>query len=538
MTPELLESVRALMLPIDPAHEIEAVLAADQYLASLGVEEDARASWLRLEYEDWRANGEPSDELSRLVSEALRDNSSGRSAGFAVRYFEQHARLRSEHLLGHDESSAFLSHLLLILQLAEEHRMSAAQITRLLAARDARLTFRWRTVRDVLVRFDVRPRLVLPSVKELVRADAKSEDVFADADLIVAAGVVGTVAERLGFIGDLGTLLLQLCPPSRTPFTPFLQILHFQCLIAEFYDHSVANAYEFSPRGRIVEWLCEQYPSALGGAGNPFLNNAKAVQELDFAWAEGREDNLAEARAVAAILRHMESMGFAARRELAAWLRRWLHRVMRIHEPQLHLLPGTPTVTQVEAVLAALCARESATRGIIEQRVVDALTTLIYDGSEWRSRGLGDSVNATNISSRKLGDADYQHAENHVVEAYEVHAGRVADVYVHEHLRSVAKVIALRADELLHIADLDKWRIQVTFIAHDFESSGPRQANINGVIINVRFVRFERFIESTIAGVNGDVLASVFGQRVHAPLNEHRTPNWVRRAYSAIARAQ
>ena len=64
-------------------------------------------------------------------------------------------------------------------------------------------------------------------------------------------------------------------------------------------------------------------------------------------------------------------------------------------------------------------------------------------GRGWRSHGIGDSVNASNVSRRKIGDAEFQHATEKTVVAYESHAGRLTDVYVDGHVETLRRVIPL-----------------------------------------------------------------------------------------------
>ena len=269
MTPELLEAIRALLLPVEPDREEDVLDTFEESLGLQGVADDDRAAWLRGKHERWQETGAPDAEFQAVVVGALGAASAEFGEALAAQYFVLHRHLCDRHSLSHSEASAFLSHLLLILMLATHARMSAAQITKLLAVRDARLTFRWRTVQDALSDFELKPRLHSARAQRVVASDRQSEAVFGDADVAVAADIVGDFASQLGFAGDMRSLLLQLVPVEGQPFAPYLQILHYQCLIAEFYDHAVLNAYEFSPRGQLVTWLCEQYPEALVGAGEP-----------------------------------------------------------------------------------------------------------------------------------------------------------------------------------------------------------------------------------------------------------------------------
>ena len=91
-------------------------------------------------------------------------------------------------------------------------------------------------------------------------------------------------------------------------------------------------------------------------------------------------------------------------------------------------------------MLAALAADPSHMRGVIEQRVVDAIANRIRPTGS-RSRGLGDPVNAANTPRRKLGACEFQDiASSHVV-AYEAHAGVLTETYVGAHLAGLDRGI-------------------------------------------------------------------------------------------------
>jgi hypothetical protein len=405
-----------------------------------------------------------------------------------------------------------------------------------LSARDRRVDFSWQSVQDVLVRLGVRRALDGSAVHDLFDRDRElEEDHFADAGFEDAAAIVSRVGAGLGFPGDLETLLLRLFPadPAGPRHGPYLQILHYQCVIAEFFDHALTVLYEFSPRGAVAEWLFAQYPGDLSGAGNPFLNNAKAVDRLDAAWARAkdRQGLLSPASALHEIVAGLEDMGFAARQELAGWLRRWLLRVIRLTRPLAREVPAHPTAEDIAALLQAIEGGETRTAGILEQRVVDAVGLtrhLEHDG--WRSHGIGDSVNASNVSRRKLGDCEFQNAAKRTVVAYEPHAGNLSQVYVDGHAQTLRRVLPLRVEEWERIAELAEWGVRVVFIAHSF-SCPPTDIDVEGVNVQVEFVSYR----DLFAGApTPDALRDLFATHVNARLNEPRTPQKAREAYLAL----
>ena len=143
-------------------------------------------------------------------------------------------------------------------------------------------------------------------------------------------------------------------------------------------------------------------------------------------------------------------------------------------------------------------------------------------------------MNAANISSRKLGDVDFQDAEHHVVQAFEAHAGRLTQVYVAEHLRTLAKSIASRKAELAGIADLDQWTVRVVFVAHEFEGQPPHPLVIDGVNVEIQLQEFGDFVAVMTGGVDQDAVAQSLAFHLYVPLDERRTPNWVRERFRAL----
>jgi hypothetical protein len=537
VTDDLRESFRALLLPIDPAREQDALDAAQAAMINVGIAVTDQAEFIRLELSRTKAGQGLHLGLSALIDAGLRAGDPDWGPRLASRYHELHeAVLQERHLMSFDEASAFLSHARLIARLAADESMSAAQIASVLSARDRRVDFSWQAVQDVLGRLGLRRALGLTEVQALFERDRELEERhFADADFVDAASIVGRVGRDFGFPRDLESLLIRLFPPEpdRPRHGPYLQILHYQCVIAEFFDHAVTVLYEFAPRGGVAEWLFAQYPGDLSGAGNPFLNNAKSVDRLDGAWARSkdRQGLLSPASALFEIVAGLEVMGFAARQELAGWLRRWLLRVIRLTRPLAREVPNHPTANAVAALLDAVGADETRTAGIIEQRLVDAVAlTHHLEHQGWRSHGVGDSVNASNVSRRKLGDCEFQNASERKVVAYEAHAGNLSQVYVDGHAQTLRRVLPMRIEEWERIADLEDWDVEVVFVAHSF-SCLPANIEIEGFHVAVMFVEYSNFI----AGApTPSEMTDLFATHVNARLNERRTPQRVRDTYLEV----
>lgn len=534
---QIREAMRWLQLPVPADGERDAVEATAAKLQFLGVDAADAASWLRLEIEGWRESGRPSPDLVAIASTYLEAGDPDLGPRLAASYFPLHARLADRPLIDHDSASAVLSHARLIVLLAAEESLSAAQVAKLITTRDHRVPIAWPEVAMILAELQSAPSLSLEEVEGAYETDQELElEFFADSDERDCIATVADVARRLGFPGDLGEPLTRLFFPAEKPHGPYLQMLHIQCTIAEFYDHALNVLYEFNPRGQAAEWLFERYPSSLTAARDPFVNNAKSVDEMTRAWATSKRRDPAierQAHALVSIVEGLDSMGFAARRELASWLRRLLARRIRLAEGLEISLPYEFSSTQVRSLVDAISAGETGTRGILEQRIVDAAAVLRHPQPDWISRGLLDSVNATNVSSRKLGDCDFQSSESLEVVAYEAHAGRLTDLYVKGHIRTLQAVLRRRAAEWEENfgAGLD-WAIKVIFVAHAIEASEVPPQTIEGVSLEIEAIAYEEFLADL--DCDAESVRESVNDYVRTPLAAPRTPDSIRSALLGI----
>lgn len=532
---ESVRTLRTLLLPMTATTEKENECAQllEDLLQEKGLSVGEYSEWAILNLEHWREKKSPTPDLLRIVPQILSISGEVAPEKLSIHYFSIHKKLSDEYFFKHDEGRWFLSHSFMILEMAVKERLSAAQIARMMAVRDRRAKFSRHTVQMFLSRLGMAPTLSPEEVESLFKLDSLEEAMyFADASLDEAAHMLATAGQALGYAGSLAGKLTELAPQDEIGrHSPYLQILHFQCTLAEYFDHAVTDFYEFSPRGRAVSWLLDAYPQALSRAGNPFLNNAKSVERADASWV--RMKKTAERPGTAAllgILDGLETMGFSARRELARLIRLWIHRVIRLSKPfEIEL----PLLTEVEwrTVLDSVKQENSQTYGIIEQRVVDALSWGSHING-WRARGLGAAVNATNISTRRLGDCDYQSADRKFICAYESHGGVLTDIYVDEHLRTLKKSFELRKEELKGIADLREWTIQITFIAHELRLQKHVEIELEDANVEISFKTFESFIEDWLSDApNFEHL----NQKLILPLRENRTPLEVRRKLLDLA---
>ncbi|MCA8199191.1 hypothetical protein [Burkholderia vietnamiensis] len=532
--------LRSLLLPIRTENESACGIELARQLHGIGIATSDFSSWIGNEVDAWQEGGQPSTNYRNLVSAILIVADSTHGAQIADNYFAIHRRLVDMHLMSHFQATAFLSHISLIVDLAKHESLSSAQIARLLARIDPRVGFSRQSIATTLQAVRQEPRLSLNDVQRLFARDKNSElKAFADANLNTAIQLVSDQASLLGFVGHYDEALSNLLRFTLDDdgneifsYVPYLQILHYQCIIADHFDHAVTDLYEFNPRGQAAGWLFEQYPPALATAGNPFLNNAKSVERLGDSWARSKKPaELPGAVGLVSALAGMEVMTFAARRELARWTRLLLHRLMRLKETATDPMPAEFSEAQITRLLGAVAAGNTGTFGILEQRVLDALASTrhpLADG--WRVRGIRDSVNATNLSQRKLGDVDFQHASSLEIVAYEAHGGHLSGVYINEHLRTLRKALVRRREELSGIAEIERWSVNVVFVAHSFGVAPPGRVNIDGMDIDITAITFANFIAESPPAAE---LAAVFDTYVRAPLAERRTPHEVRQVVNA-----
>lgn len=525
-------ALRALLLPIRPELETAAIDAATLALAECQIAEDDIAAFLQLQHRRWREGIKQNRAFASAVEAYLLAGEPEFGESLAKKYFAMHAKLSGLAQFNHNLASALLSHARLIVALAIEDRLSSAQIAQLLSQRDPRLPVSWVAIEVVLRAIGTRPQLVLEDVEDLFSLDEETEEhAFGDANLTECVQLVGSTASGLGlptsFEGALNTLV-------TNPFAPHLKMLHFLCVIAEYYDHPLQFPYEFSPRGKVSNWLAQRYPASLGRTGNPFLNNAKSVDMLDRGWANSKKPAQSrQAHALVTVVESLSSLGFSARRELATWVRRLLVRIIKLANGAATTLPPFGPL-EIEMLLRAVSHGPTKTLGILEQRVVDALAFLRYPSPEWVARGLGDSVNVTNISRRKCGDCDFQDARNRRVAAFEPHAGRLSDIYVQAHQLTLERVLTARADEWAQtVGSGGGWSASVLFVAHEIPSSEPlAEVRLPEVTAEIRAVTFEEFLADVDPQARDTLVA--FRELVRKPLTEDRTPDPIREKLVSI----
>jgi hypothetical protein len=536
---QMLENaLRPLQIPFRPKHQEAVVKAASELLKAQGVEEKDQPLVVRSLVEDWAENpGAPNGTLLDLIKVGIKAGMPGEHGeALASSYPELFKSLMT--FLPVTLIPGFISQAPLAADLALEQGMSATQISLTLAPQMGGLEANWKATEKLLQRLGAKPELDAQKVKDLLPIDQEmAEKRFAGSDSDQAAEIAGNAAQFLGFPIDLANNLRILCPSldGRDPgfHLPYLQVLEFLCVTPEFFDHPPHYVYEFSPRGVIAtDFFNDRFPTA--NTGNAVLNNSKSVEALDHSWANSKKaGKIRQATALAEILVELNSLPYPARRELSGWLRQWVRHIYSVIEIKPHLFPDglDQDSAAINSLLDFTATDNTQTSGILEQRVCDALTTLAHPSAdEWRSRGLGDPVNAANLPGKKLGDCDFQDIGQRLAVAYEPHGGALAAPYVHGHIKSLSRVIEARVEEWAGIADASEWRVHVVFIAHELKLDQAEfgEQTIEEVKVTFEFKTFSDFINEARNSFSEKDLGAALDLYVFQALNEQRNPQSLR----------
>jgi len=527
--------LRTLLLPIELKNEKECseelkVLLSD----TAGANFEEQANWLSNAISSWEEAGEPSRSLAKLIKQVVLVGSDQYGEIISENYFGVYNELISNQLAQNAQARSFLSHLLLITRLSVEERMSRAKIARILDTLNPSAGFGRRSLAPIINKLKVGPNLTEENIKSLYEDDKfAAPALFGDFSIEEAIEETGQVGLRLGTdisISDHLHALIDLTNLEK--FSQYIQILHYQCSILEFCDHDVQDFYEFKPRGKAALWLFEQYPGSMVAAGNPFLNNAKSVSQVDFLWASAKKNKeFPGAYALYSILSSLDNLGYSARKEVALWVRCLIHKLIEFADPHEIDLPDSLDNTIYKKVFENLARTNTETRGILEQRVVDAATSAINPESKgWVARGIGDAVNASNLSKKKLGDCDFQNLNLRRVSAYEAHGGDLTQTYINEHIRTLSKLFKSRIEEWSTFSSPQEWTVVITFIAHSISAELIDSFEIEDVSVEISYITYEDFFNL----IEWERISESLDTMILEPVNAKRTPLFVKERFLSL----
>lgn len=536
------ESLRILLLPISDAHYRAACLDVLAVLDGGGYALDDPRDVIRALYDEWRDGGAPRATLVEIVGAALRAEPE-LSPRFRSGYFELHANLVTRHLLSFEGARGLLSHALHILYLLRVQHASCAQIANIFSARQGGGTYVWGQVQEVARALGTVPALDRDNAEALTDEDVELEIYrFADASPTESIEILDSRAAELGFPDSLGTHLRDFYDPDSAPpyFEPaYAIILHANALASEFYDHPPQEAaYEFKPRGGVVQWLQSSYHPSYHAAESAYLNNSKGAYAFDENWAWGRDSSKwRRAHALSRILRSLGAMPYAGRRELAGWIRQWLLRVERAAaELEVSVIP--PTAQAVSAFLDNAALANTQTSGVLDQRVVDYAAALwLRENPGWVAKGIGDHVNASNTSSSKLGDIELLNTGALRAQAIEAHGGRLSDLYVEGHAASLRRSLAARRVELEAAGPAADWSIEVVFVAHELAVAPRPSESISGFDVSWTFLSYEDYLAHARAEhvTAPERSLAVFTDTVVTPISRSYVPPRIRERFNLLS---
>lgn len=538
LSPFFRQVVRGLQLPVPLGHD-EAVFAAVYSALTVGKEEpsedvayalsDAIGVWA--EIQDWNGNPKP----PRVVSAAVDAGLSLFTDEYAVdsaAYFKAYAAMRRGNnrdfrAVSHETAVRLLSRTRTIGYLITQERYSCTQVAHTLGATEKALDVSYKAVQAITNALGVTPQLD----KQLVLVELHEQDstlselLFPDSDEIESCEIAGDTLDVLDpaeaqFVKDALVTMVN-APKSRSDAEwSYFQMFQWCLTIVEFYDHPASYLYEFNPRGDLGNSvMLAHYPGRK--TGNPILNNAKAVPTLNRAWANNRYSK--DALAVVLLLELLESLPYGARRDVARVLRAWIVRIRGIAGDDFQPIPEL-FYDDYLALCESVADEDTGTYGAIEQRVIDALCVLKYGSQGWVPRGLGDSVNASNLSRKKLGDIEFANIDLRQAVAVEAHGGSLSVGYVQSHQRSLERIVERRLADSWNAIEEDpsKWGIEVVFIAHEVVGGLPLNDIVCGVPVSYDYVTYEAFIPDVLNRHGQERVSSTFDSYFLKEINKPR----------------
>lgn len=516
------------ILPLKPEQLNSGIEKAVVKLISKGLSREESVLKIGYEFDEW-LNGLNlqlnSSHLETLLESADWSGDNGKKK---YEYYKiLVAKLSTKFALTRRDSAVVLSQLPLMLSLARDFRASPARIVNLVRHPDGKTSINWRMVDLILREFGIKTELDKDKVAELIASDKEdSTRELADATIESLIETLIAQAADMGLDQSFQNGMRSIfAPRNGESFIPYLQILLYIGVIDHFFDHPPEFIYTFKPRGEVANDIFGIFPSSLAPGGNPMLNNFKAVDRLTSDWAESRDEMREQATALIEVVRGLASLAYSPRTQMSRSIRGAIVRYIEIKTPtSVHLEPQTK-LEDIKIFLTNVGAVETETRGVIEQRVADFFGSFDYHQQEWRSRGLGDPVNASNSSSGKLGDCDFQNATEHRCVAIEAHAGRLTDVYVHEHLRTLHLNLPKRMKEWSHISDLSEWKLHIRFFVHQDARSGG-EFKLPDSLKKFEVITYSDHLNELLPrlGTDSALAIELFNRWVIGPLNAPNTP--------------
>ena len=475
----------------------------------------------------------PSKELKDVMREAIGVDENMRA--LAAAYFKLEQKLEKKNFMTKEYAVALIGSAPLIRTLVVEQRLGLDRIKGIINVPGAT----YDAIKSVLSELGVKPSFDASDAPALHEADVN--DVAAlfgdtlpeDADATFK-GLLGNFARSK----ELGENVAELV---RVGFEPYLFILYYELLTLESADRFPGRAiYEHGPRsGEVKELWNKMYNPT---QENPYLNNAKSVYSLDEAWAETKLSN--ETRngslMLAATFEIMAELPYTTRRRVAHVIRCYL--VLMASKNQVSTKLSAITPEGVRAFVNRVAEKNSYTKGVLDQRLVDFLTMCKHGYEDWAVRGLGSSVNESNASGHKFGDVEFMDLRNRVdVCAYEAHGGGLRDEYVTDHVHSLAATVSYFEQDAKDHGEKRDRNVEIVYVAHDTSrlegyKDGHRET-IGEVPFTFRFITFKQLVEEAGGIYNVAVKTELFDELIHSRISRLPDAYTLKRKYVEIVGA-
>jgi len=528
---EIQSAICEMGLPIRPADIEEASRNVCKALCDLGVDEFETADRLTELWATWLITGVANAELKTAISALFSNCSSVDFLGTTL--FELHDALVEKDYLTHEQAMAVIGSAERIVTLAQMEKMCSVMISEHLGIEG--ITFH--SIQRVLRLVNAVPEFTLDDAMRVMELDkAEVPLTFKDDNDRQA---LQTLAEQLSKLNCPESIVKTIdYLESDVDHEPYMFMIHFELLPLEKYDrYPGKGVYEFSPRGQACNYLWSSEYNE--NTQNPYLNNAKGFAALDMTWAENRKGKQGAKNGPVRLVELFEDLcklPYPSRRHAGRLIRRWLCRRL---SRRLDSRPDPiqmPKEKQRANFFSKVMQGNTSTLGIIDQRACDLLAVLDQpEGMRPKARGLGSSVNETNLSAAKLGDVEFVDYLNHTITGYEAHGGQLRDEYIDLHVNTMERILTTKRAELREEANPNDWSITVKYVAHDvsrlLKYKKPTIIQVGDYSVRIEAISYESLILN-LGGV--EVVAKsedLFETLVHERLNFGAVPSQVSNIY-------
>ncbi len=516
----LSEAFLAASLPLDPNEIDVAAEKAIEFYANAPAktalpEEEVADRFIEMWGLWFEGDADPSKELRDVMREAISVDANMET--LAAGYFKLEKKLEEKSYMTKDHAVALIGSAPLIRTLVVEQHLGLDRIKGIINVPGAT----YDAIKSVLSELGLKPSFDVADVPALHEADVNDvaglfgDTLPEDAD-VTFKGLLGNFA-RSAELGDNVTELVYV------GFEPYLFMLYYELLTLESTDRFPGRAiYEHGPRSAKVKelWNSMYNPTQ----ENPYLNNAKSVYSLDEAWAETKLSNETQngSLMLAGTFEILAELPYTTRRRVAHLIRCYLVLMASKNQEATELAPITPE--GIRSFVERVSEKNSCTKGVLDQRLVDFLTYCKHGDDDWHITGLGSSVNESNASGRKYGDVEFLELRDRIeVHAYEAHGGGLRDEYVTDHVHSLAGTVDFYEKDAERRGETYKRNVEIVYVAHDTSRldayKDGHEETIGSVPFTFRFITFKQLVEEAGGIECVAEKTELFNQLIHSRIS-------------------